>query len=74
MYVIAERKLREQNAEEQRAQNRRSNGNGNRAYDNRRVISDPLLVNDEWSKPSRPPHAFVHPGVESESTHSDSVS
>lgn len=77
MYVIAERKLKNEHQRELNDRDRRYNGNGNGngigAYENgRNAISNPLLANDEWSKPAQP-GAFIHHGVESESNHSDSV-
>lgn len=79
MYVVAERKLKEKHRQDLQNRDRRYNGNGNGhnnigAYENgRNAISNPLLVNDDWSKPPHQPHAFTHHGVESESNHSDSV-
>lgn len=80
MYVLAERKLKREHAQDLRDRDQQTNGNGNGnghngigAYeDGRHAVSNPLLAN-EWDKPSHPPFAFAHHGVESESNHSGSV-
>jgi hypothetical protein len=77
MYVLAEKKLKEEQERELRERERRYNNeaNNNFAYDNRHAVSNPLLAQDDWSKPAHPPHAFGHrqPVVETESNHSDAA-
>lgn len=78
MYVIAERRLKEEHRREAQNRNRRQNGgrNGNGAYENGAGRHAPTnaLLGSEWDKPvAHQPHGFVHHGVESESNQSDSV-